>query len=100
MLFKMRETIGSVMPAEAVEAISYGMPAFKLRKATVWYAAFKDHCSLFPGAAVIERLKLDLEGYATSRGTIQFPLSKPLPLGLIKKIVKARLEEGGYGKGD
>jgi uncharacterized protein YdhG (YjbR/CyaY superfamily) len=94
----MRAAIGSVMPVETAETFSYGVPAFKVRKVTVWYAAFKNHCSLFPGSTVIERLKLDLEGYVTSKGTIQFPLGKPLPVGLIKKIVKARLEEAGYGR--
>jgi uncharacterized protein YdhG (YjbR/CyaY superfamily) len=57
----------------------------------VWYAAFSDHCSLFPTAAVIEKFKNELEGFSTSKGTIHFPMDKPLPIVLIKKLVKARV---------
>lgn len=92
---KMRATIRSVVPAEATEVISYGIPAFKHNGILVWYAAFSDHCSLFPTAAVIRRFRDDLKGYSTSKGTIHFPLDKPLPVALIKKIVKARIAESG-----
>lgn len=93
MLEKMRVMIRSVVPKEAVEVISYGIPAFRKEKIIVWYAAFSDHCSLFPTAAVIEEFKDELKNYAISKGTIQFPLDKPLPSALIKRIVKARLAE-------
>lgn len=93
MLEKMRVMIRSVVPKEAVEVISYGIPAFRKEKIIVWYAAFSDHCSLFPTAAVIEEFKDDLKNYTISKGTIQFPLDKPLPSALIKRIVKARLAE-------
>lgn len=75
------------MPKDATEVISYGIPAFKHKRVLVWYAAFADHCSLFPTAAVIEKFKDELKGFSTSKGTIHFPLSKPLPVALIKKIV-------------
>ena len=93
MLEKMRVMIRSVVPKEAVEVISYGIPAFRKETIIVWYAAFSDHCSLFPTAAVIEEFKDELKNYAISKGTIQFPLDKPLPSALIKRIVKARLAE-------
>jgi uncharacterized protein YdhG (YjbR/CyaY superfamily) len=98
MLIKMRAAIRSALPAEATEVISYQMPAFKLNKVLVWFAAFRDHCSLFPTAAVLDQFKSDLTGYKTSKGTVQFPLDKPLPLALIKKLVKARLASSGYLK--
>jgi uncharacterized protein YdhG (YjbR/CyaY superfamily) len=96
MLIKMREAIRSTLPAEAQEVISYRMPAFKLNKVLVWYAAFRDHCSLFPTAAVVEQFRDDLTRFKTAKGTIQFPLDKPLPLPLIKKLTLARLQQSGY----
>jgi len=86
----MRAAIRSVVPREATETISYGIPAFKHNGILVWFAAFSDHCSLFPTAAVIEKFKTQLKSFSTSKGTIHFPLDKPLPIALIKKIVKAR----------
>jgi uncharacterized protein YdhG (YjbR/CyaY superfamily) len=90
-LATIRATIRSVAPAEATEVISYKIPAFKLDRVLVWYAAFSDHCSLFPTAAVIAEFKNELKGYSTSKGTIHFPMDKPLPIALIKKLVKARV---------
>jgi uncharacterized protein YdhG (YjbR/CyaY superfamily) len=90
---KIRAAISSVVPAEATEVISYSIPAFKHNTVLVWYAAFSDHCSLFPKASVIEAFKDDLKGFSTSKGTIQFPLDKPVPTALIKKLVKARVAE-------
>ena len=92
-LHKMRKAIQSVLPKEAAEIISYSIPAFKLKKVIVWYAAFAHHISLFPTSAVLEQFKDDLSGFITSKGTVQFPLDKPLPLPLIKKMVKARAEQ-------
>ena len=92
-LVRMRALIRSALPPEATEIISYRMPAFKLKKVLVWYAAFSNHCSLFPTASVIDACKDELKGYETSKGTIHFPMDKPLPAALIKKIVKARLEQ-------
>ena len=94
-LNQMRAAIRSVVPAEAAEILSYRIPAFKHKKALVWYAAFSDHCSLFPTAAVIEKFKEELKGYTTSKGTIHFPLDKALPTALIKKIVKERVKSIG-----
>ncbi len=91
MLSKMRATIRSVMPADTTEVISYGIPAFKQKRVLVWYAAFANHCSLFPGGAVLNAMKNELEDFSTSKGTIQFPIGKPLPTALVKKIVKRRL---------
>jgi len=93
-LDKIRATIRSAVPAEATEAISYGMPAFKYKGALMGYAAFTNHCSLFPmSAAVIVAFKDDLKGFETSKGTIRFPVDKPPPATLIKKLVKARVAE-------
>jgi uncharacterized protein YdhG (YjbR/CyaY superfamily) len=90
-LSKMRAAIRSAVPRESTEVISYGIPAFKHKVVLVWYAAFADHCSLFPTAAVIEKFKNELKRFSTSKGTIHFPLDKPLPIALIKKLVKARV---------
>jgi uncharacterized protein YdhG (YjbR/CyaY superfamily) len=92
-LSKIRAVIRSVAPPEATEAISYGMPAFKYKGMLVWFAAFSKHCSLFPTAAVIEAFKKDLKSFTISKGTIQFPLDKPLPAALVKKLVKARIAQ-------
>ena len=92
-LEKLRSTIRSVVPAETTEAISYGIPSFKYEGTLVWYAAFSAHCSLFPGAAVVSRFKNELKKYTLSKGTIQFPLDKPLPAVLVKKLVKAKVAE-------
>ena len=71
----MRATIRSAVPPDAIEIISYGIPAFKDRRVLVWYAAFSNHCSLFPTAAVIEKFKNELNGFSTPKGTIHFPSS-------------------------
>ncbi|HEX6881086.1 MAG TPA: DUF1801 domain-containing protein [Terriglobales bacterium] len=90
---RLRATVKSAVPKDATETISYGIPAFKGKKVLVWYAAFAKHCSLFPSAAVIAQFKDELEGYTISKGTVQFPLDKPLPTALIKKMVKARVAQ-------
>jgi uncharacterized protein YdhG (YjbR/CyaY superfamily) len=92
-LNKIRATIRSAAPAEATEIISYRIPAFKYHGVLIWFAAFTDHCSLFPTAVIIEAFKDDLKGYAVSKGTIHFPIDKPLPAALLKKIVKARVAQ-------
>lgn len=90
---KLHATVRSVMPSDAIEVISYGILAFRRKRVLVWIAAFTNHCSLFPSAAVIEVFKAELAGYTVSKGTIQFPLDKPLPAALIKKLVKARIAD-------
>ena len=92
-LNKIRAAIRSAAPPEATEAISYGMPAFKYNGVLVWFAAFSNHCSLFPTAAVIDAFKNELKSFSTSKGTIHFPTDKPLPTALVKKLVKARVTQ-------
>jgi len=92
-LNKLREAIRSCVPAEATETISYRIPAFKHKGVLVWYAAFSNHVSLFPTASVVEAFKNELKGFSTSKGTIHFPMDKPLPIALIKKLVKARVAQ-------
>lgn len=92
-LKKVRAAIRSVVPSETSEVLSYKIPAFKYKQVLVWYAAFSDHCSLFPTAAMIEKFKDELKQLRKSKGTIQFPIDKPLPATLIKKIVRSRLSE-------
>ena len=93
-LIKVRAAIRSAMPAEATEAISYQMPAFKYKgRPLLWFAAFSNHCSLFPTASVIEAIKNELKGFSISKGTIQFPVDKPLSAALLKKMVKLRIAQ-------
>jgi uncharacterized protein YdhG (YjbR/CyaY superfamily) len=97
-LNKIRAAIRSAVPREATETISYRMPAFKHKGVLVWFAGFSDHCSLFPTAAVIEAFKNELKGFTTSKGTIHFPTDKPLPIALVKKLVKARIAQNEQKK--
>ena len=92
-LKKIRATIRATLPSQATETISYGIPAFKDKGILVWYAGFKDHCSLFPGASMIAAFKDDLKRFHTTKGTIHFPIDKPLPATLLKKLMKARIAE-------
>src|SRR5712692_10083428 len=92
-LNKIRAAIRSAVPPEATEAISYRIPAFRYKGVLVWFAAFSNHCSLFPTASVIEAFKNELKGFSTSKGTIHFPTDKPLPTALVKKLVKARVAQ-------
>jgi len=92
-LEKLRQTIKSVAP-NAVEVISYQVPTFKLDgRMLVSYAAFKNHCSFFPGAAPIKAHQDELKSYQTSKGTIRFATGKPLPAALVKKLVRTRIKE-------
>jgi len=92
-LQKVRAAIRSALPPSATETISYKIPAFRHGQIVIWFAAFANHCSLFPTARVIDLFKDELKPYTLSKGTIQFPLNKPLPASLIKKLVKARLAQ-------
>jgi uncharacterized protein YdhG (YjbR/CyaY superfamily) len=91
-LKKTRALIRSVVPAEASEAISYGIPSFKYKGWLVGYAAFANHCSFFPGA-LPRKFAGELKRFPTSKGTIRFPVDKPLPAALVKKLVRARIAE-------
>ena len=93
-LEKLRKTIKAAAPG-ATEALSHHMPAFKDHgRILVYYAAFKDHYSLFPASTKVIQDHMDeLKPYFTGKGTIRFTADKPLPVALVKKIVKARLEE-------
>lgn len=92
-LEKMRQVIKATAP-DAAEVISYGMPAYRYHGMLVYFAGFKNHYSLFPGnASMIAEMADELKGYKTSKGTIQFAPDKPMPVTLIKKIVKARMKE-------
>jgi uncharacterized protein YdhG (YjbR/CyaY superfamily) len=89
-----RAMIRSVVPPETTEAITYGIPTFKYKGSLLAFAAFKNHCSLFPmSLAVIDTLKKELKPFLASKGTIRYPLDKPLPSALVKKLVKARIAE-------
>ena len=91
-LKKIRAMIRSVVPAEASEAISYGIPSFKYKGWLVGYAAFANHCSFFPGA-LPRKFADELKRVPTSKGTIRFPVDKPLPATLLKKLVGARIAQ-------
>lgn len=93
MLKQLRTAIRSVAPKGATEVISYRIPAFKYGRVALWYAAFSDHCSVFPTTSVMDKFKAELKEYRVSKGTLHFPLDKPLPTALIKKIAKARFAE-------
>jgi uncharacterized protein YdhG (YjbR/CyaY superfamily) len=92
-LNKIRAAIRSAVPPEATETISYRIPAFKYKGLVVCFAAFSNHCSLFPTSSVIEAFKNELKGFSTSKGTIHFPTDRPLPTALVKKLVKARVAQ-------
>jgi uncharacterized protein YdhG (YjbR/CyaY superfamily) len=91
-LKKIRAAIRSAVPPQTVETISYGIPTFKCNGSPlVWFAAFSGHCSLFPTAEVIREFKNELKPFQISKGTIRFPVDKPLPATLVRQMVKARV---------
>ena len=87
-----RQTIKKTVP-DAKEAISYQIPTFKLNGNLVHFAAFKNHIGFYPGSKAIKIFQKDLVKYKSSKGAVQFPLDKPMPLSLIQKIVKHRVKE-------
>jgi len=92
-LKQIRAAIKQVAP-KATEYISYGMPVFKYEKPFIGFAAMNNHIGFYPmSGSFVAAHKKELVGYTTSKGAIQFPLDKPLPLTLIKKIVKLRIKE-------
>lgn len=90
-LESVRLTIRKAAP-KAQEAISYQIPTFKLNGNLVHFAAFKNHISIYPAPRGVQEFKKDLSGYEGGKGTVQFPLDKPLPLSLITSIVKYRMK--------
>jgi uncharacterized protein YdhG (YjbR/CyaY superfamily) len=92
-LNRVRAAIRSAVPPEANETISYGIPTFTYKGPLVWFAAFSNHCSLFPGSSVVKAFKNELKDFHTSKGTIRFPVDKTLSAALVKKLVKARIAE-------
>jgi uncharacterized protein YdhG (YjbR/CyaY superfamily) len=93
-LQSVRASILSNCPKGTSETLSYGIPTFKHNGSIVAIAAFKNHCSLFPMSFfVIDKFRADLSRFEVSRGTVRFPIDKPLPATILKKIVKARLTQ-------
>jgi len=84
-----RKVVKDSVPAEATEKISYGIPTFYLKGNLVHFAGYKSHIGFYPGSVPIKEFASELVGYKTSKGTVQFPMDKPLPLDLITKITKA-----------
>jgi len=90
----LRQTIHAIIP-RAEERISYGMPAFRLEgKVIAGFAAFKNHLAYLPhSGSVLRELSDDLAGYESTPGSLHFPIDKPLPKSLVKKLIATRLEE-------
>ena len=92
-LQRLRDIIHKTAPG-VEEVISYGMPAFKYHGMLVYFAAFKNHCSLFGGnGSLTTQMKNDLKEFKTTKGSIHFTVEKQLPVVLVKKIIKARMQE-------
>jgi uncharacterized protein YdhG (YjbR/CyaY superfamily) len=91
-LKQIREIVGKAAP-DAREVISYGMPAFRLNGILVYFAGYKKHIGFYPTSSGIEAFKSELEHYKWSKGAIQFPNDRPLPVELIRKITRFRVEE-------
>lgn len=91
-LEKLRATIKKAAP-EAEETIKYRMPTFTLKGNLVHFAAFKNHIGFYPAPTGIDSFKKELSAYKGAKGSVQFPLDKPLPLSLITRIVKFRVKE-------
>ncbi|MEI8279705.1 MAG: DUF1801 domain-containing protein [Bacteroidota bacterium] len=92
LLDTLRKAISQTAP-NATEVISYNMPAFRQNGVLVYYAAFKQHIGFYPTASPIIVFKDEIAKYQTSKGAIQFPIDKPIPVALVKKIVKYRVAE-------
>lgn len=92
LLSQVRTTIRDAAP-DAEETISYAIPTFKLKGNLVHFAAYKNHIGFYPGSTGITAFKKELSDYQSAKGSVQFPLDKPLPLDLISKIVRYRVQE-------
>jgi uncharacterized protein YdhG (YjbR/CyaY superfamily) len=93
-LQKIRETIHAVAP-NAEECISYGIPAFRLNgRSLVFFGAWANHCAFYPGSsATLKKFRNELRDFQTSKGTLRFSPDKPVPVALVKKLLKARIAE-------
>jgi len=91
-LEELRQAVREAAP-EAKEVISYQMPAFKQKGVLIWFAAYENHIGFYPTASGIEAFKEKLSAYETSKGTVRFPLNKPIPSDLVKEIVLFRVKE-------
>ena len=93
-LEKLRKAIHAVAP-KAEECISYGIPAFRLNgRPLVFFGAWANHCAFYPGrSATLKKFRNELRDFETSKGTLRFSPDKPLPVALVKKLVKARIAE-------
>src|SRR5437870_11912168 len=93
-LQKIRETVHAVAP-NAQECISYGIPAFRLNgRSLVFFGAWANHCAFYPGSsATLKKFRNELKDFQTSKGTLRFSPDKPMPVALVKKLVKARIAE-------
>ena len=92
LLEQLRQTINKPAP-KAEEVISYGMPAFKMKRVLVYFASYSKHIGFYPTPSGIQAFKKELSVYKGSKGAVQFPIDKPMPLGLITRIVKFRVAE-------
>ncbi|HKV05923.1 MAG TPA: DUF1801 domain-containing protein [Candidatus Acidoferrales bacterium] len=92
LLRQLRLAIRNAAPG-ANEIISYGIPSFALNGILVWFAAFRNHIGFYPRAAAVAAFRKELSRYKTAKGSVQFPLDKPLPLALVRRIVKFRVKE-------
>lgn len=92
MLQQLRETIRKAAP-QAEECISYNMPAYKQQGALVYFAGYKGHIGFYPVSSAVREFEKELSEYEGSKGTVRFPLDRPLPLKLITRMVKYRIQE-------
>lgn len=92
LLEQVRSVIQQAAP-EAQEVISYGMPAYKLKGILVYFAGYKNHIGFYPTGKGIESFKKEISGYKSGKGSVQFPLDKPIPLNLIAEMVRFRVIE-------
>jgi len=97
LLEQVRKTILNAAP-DAIETINYGIPTYVYYGNLIHFGGYKNHIGLYPGPSGIEAFKDELNGLKQAKGSVQFPLDKPMPLGLIEKIVQFRLKENGNKK--
>lgn len=91
-LHQIRDVIKKTAP-QAAEKIGYGMPTFTLNGNLIHFAAYKKHIGLYPAPRALEEFKAELSGYKGSKGAVQFPLDQPMPLALIERITKYRVQK-------